>query len=449
MKNGKTTISQLSQGFGGVAGTIANAGVEIDEYLASVAALTTTGLPAAQAHTQLRAVISGLTRETSKSRAVFQKLGAKDYKDLIARSGGLVPALNRIKQELGGNDAEMLNLFGSTEALNAVLGLTGEQGEAFTRTLDDMREGQNALDDAFRKQGATDAAKQIENLNKMQALSVDVGNKLMPIKMKLLELVGGLADSFNSLSPGQQSFVLGALGIVAIAGPLLIAVGGMVSIFGALAGAAVTLGIGVGTLAGLVFGIPIALAVVGGLIWYYWEDITGAFKWAYDKMTGWFEQLPGWMQNIGRAMMDGLLAILNPAVFAANLIKMAAGGIAAFKDYLGIKSPSRVFMALGQYTTEGLAEGIDRGGKRPIGAMKGLAAGVAAAGAFSLTPTAATANQQSTPAAKDAGGGATYNFTFNIQQLPGEDSQAFADRLRREIERIIKQAAGSTYRDAD
>jgi TP901 family phage tail tape measure protein len=45
---GKTTISGLAQGFGATAGTVAAAGIELDEYLSSVAALTTTGQPASQ-----------------------------------------------------------------------------------------------------------------------------------------------------------------------------------------------------------------------------------------------------------------------------------------------------------------------------------------------------------------------------------------------------------------
>jgi len=104
VKAGKTTISGLAQGFGGVAGTVASAGIKLDEYLASVAALTTTGLPAAEAHTQLKASISGLTRETKESIALFNALGAKNFKDLVQKSGGMVNAFARIKQELKGND---------------------------------------------------------------------------------------------------------------------------------------------------------------------------------------------------------------------------------------------------------------------------------------------------------------------------------------------------------
>lgn len=449
VKNGKTTISGLAQGFGAVAGTIASAGVEIDEYLASVAALTTTGLPAAQAHTQLRAVIAGLTRETADSRAMFQKLGAKDMKTLIDQSGGLVPALNRIKQELGGNDAEMLKLFGSTEALNAVLGLTGNQAEVFNRTLADMREGANAIDPAFAKQAEGDAAKQIMNMNKFREASIKAGNALLPVMTKIMESVSSVATAFSELSPGTQSFILGALAIVAVIGPLIVGIGAVVSIFGTMMSVAAALGIGIGAVASLFILIPLALAAVAALVYIYWDEIKAFFQAGLERLKALLQGARDWMSNIGKAMMDGLLLAINPMALGKKLIDMAKNGIAAFKNFLGIKSPSRVFMALGQHTTEGLAQGIDRGGKRPVGAMKGLAAGVAAAGAFSLSPAAAAASGQQAAAAQPgagaAGGGMT--VTINIQQQPGEDAAALAERVRIELERMAGQAARSSYSD--
>jgi len=451
VKNGKTTISGLAQGFGAVAGTVANAGVQIDEYFASVAALTTTGLPAAQAHTQLRAVIAGLTRDTEQSSAVFRKLGAKDYKDLIQQSGGLVPALGRIKQALGGNDAEMLKLFGSTEALNAVLGLTGEQAKIFNATLSDMRDGANAIDPAFAKQSGTDAARQIMDMNKFRDATIKAGNAILPVMTQVMGVVANVATSFSNLSPGTQSFIIGALGIAAAVGPLLVVIGGLVSIFGTLTIAASILGVGVGTLAGVLFGIPIAIAAVAGLVWYFWDDIMAAFRTGWSWVENYLTASKARLINLGKAMMDGLLLAINPMALGKKLIEMASNGITAFKNFLGIKSPSRVFMALGQFTTEGLAQGIDRGGRRPVGAMKGLAASVAAAGAFTLGPSAAAGRPVASAApvaAGSAAAGGAFSVTININQQPGEDADALAERVARKIEQLSARAARSSYSDA-
>jgi TP901 family phage tail tape measure protein len=239
---GKMTLSQLAQGFGGVAGTVASAGVKLDEYLASVAALTTTGLPAAEAHTQLRAVISGLTRTTKESSAVFQKLGAKDLKDLIAKSGGLVPALDRIKVILKSNDASMLRLLGSTEALNAVLGLTGNQAGAFRGALDTMRSGADGVNGAFEKQNRTAAATTQRLQNTLEGIAISVGRVLVPVLEQLAPLLEQLADRWEALgTDGQTSIIALAVGAAAL-GPTITVLGNMAAAFGLVSRAVVFAG---------------------------------------------------------------------------------------------------------------------------------------------------------------------------------------------------------------
>jgi TP901 family phage tail tape measure protein len=222
---GKTTIAQLAQGFGGVAGTVASTGTKLDEYLASVAALTTTGLPASEAHTQLKAVISGLTRETEKSRAVFHALGARDFKDLIAQSGGLVPALQRITDKLGGSEAHILELVGSTEALNAMLGLSGAQAEVFATALDSMRTGADALTGAFEKQNSTLSAQSQRTKNAVQAAGASIGAILAPAVTAFAEAAQKLSNWMLSLDEGTRGWVVGIFLAIAAIGPALIVIG--------------------------------------------------------------------------------------------------------------------------------------------------------------------------------------------------------------------------------
>jgi len=230
VQSGKTNISQLAQGFGAVAGTVANAGIKIDEYLASVAAMTTTGLPAAQAHTQLRAAIAGLTRDTKETAAVFKALGAENFPDLIVKSGGMVQAFQRIREQLGGSDSALLKLVGSTEAMNAILGLTGNQNEAFTDTLANMRDGADAVGGAFDKQSKTAAARAQEMRNKLEAAAISIGELVIPVLSKLGDWAGRAAEAFNRLSPEAQKMVVWAGAFVAAAGPVLWTVGTMMKL---------------------------------------------------------------------------------------------------------------------------------------------------------------------------------------------------------------------------
>lgn len=180
VKSGKTTISELAQGFGAVAGTVANANIELPEYLSAVAALTTTGLPAAQAHTQLKAAIAGVTRDSKELKTILDTLGSKSFKDLVKNEGGMVNAFKKITKEVKGNDAAILKLFGSTEAYNAVIQLSGELNGSFTDTLLSMQQGTENLTEAFNKQNQTVSAQWQTMKNNLNALSIQVGSALLP-----------------------------------------------------------------------------------------------------------------------------------------------------------------------------------------------------------------------------------------------------------------------------
>lgn len=234
VKNGKTTIAELSQGFGAVAGTMANANIQTDQYLSMVAALTTTGLPAAQAHTQIRAAVSGLTRETKESAAVFKKLGVKSFKDLVKQAGGPVKALQAIREVVGDNDAALLKLLGSTEALNAVLGLTGDQNEAYTDTLNDMRDGVSNLDGAFAKQAKTNKALRQTFNNTFQGMAIAIGNALLPavnsIMEKITPFISRVADLATEFPHVTRAVAGVSLGLISLTAAVLAAKLAMLSL---------------------------------------------------------------------------------------------------------------------------------------------------------------------------------------------------------------------------
>lgn len=224
VKYGKTTISGIAQGFGSVAGTVAAAGIELDDYLAAVAALTTTGQPAAQAHHQLKAAIAGMTRESEDSAKVFNSLGVKSFKELIQKSGGMVNAFKAITNKVNGNDSAILGLFGSTMAYNAVLGLTTKQSQSYIDTLQSMRYGVSLIDEGYQKQYNTEHARLQRMKNLTQTIGIELGEALSPLFGKLLDLTEYGINLFGKLSPQAKSFfAISLVGFGAIASTIGVA----------------------------------------------------------------------------------------------------------------------------------------------------------------------------------------------------------------------------------
>lgn len=196
------------------------------------------------------------------------------------------------------------------------------------------------------------------------------------------------------------------------------------------------------------------------MIYRNWGAITGFFGtvWAGVKsatMTGvnFFASLPGRFASFGAAMIMGLVNALSPGPVIAKLLSIARGAIGAFKNFFGIKSPSRLFMEMGGHMTMGLGMGLERGGKRPLRAMARLATGVAGAGALALGGPAMASGGPSLagPALSPGGAGASARggdtITIKIYQQPGEDASALAERVADVLEARKRRASLSTYQD--
>ena len=136
------------------------------------------------------------------------------------------------------------------------------------------------------------------------------------------------------------------------------------------------------------------------------------------------------------------------------IVNVATSTVGWFKEKLGIKSPSRVFMAAGGEISNGAAAGIESQQGGVLAAAKGMATVAASVlPMFSGQATAAMPAIDSRPpitAAAAAGQGAsaqpsassTYNIT--IQAAPGMDLQAIAKAVSAELDRRerSRQATG-------
>jgi hypothetical protein len=85
--------------------------------------------------------------------------------------------------------------------------------------------------------------------------------------------------------------------------------------------------------------------------------------------------------KIGEAIGTGLVVAIEKMIpiIADAFVRIAQGGLDAFKRVLGIASPSAVMQAMGEYVVEGLANGIDGATEQATSAMDNLASAIGAA----------------------------------------------------------------------
>lgn len=273
IKDGKTTMDEMAQSIGQVAPVMATGGVSTNEFFAAVSALTATGLPAAQAMTQLRAVVSGVIAPTSEAEKVAAELGIS-FNVAALQSQGLAGFLQEIADKTGGNVETMGKLFGSVEALGAITSLTGMQAEKFAASLGHMADGQKNLNEMSAAYQANNPALAFEQAKAaLGVLTVEIGSAALPAFVELLNAVKPVIMAlveFTKENPKLTAGIIGtvgALGAFSLAvGPILIMLPKMAGMFAGITGAASLLGGALGPL--------IATVIALGTAYMTWNDVV-------------------------------------------------------------------------------------------------------------------------------------------------------------------------------
>lgn len=201
VKLGKTDFTQLSQSLFNVIPTAASLGIEFGDVTAALAAMTAQGTPTSVATTQLRQLFVELSKEGSKVADTFQKVSGKSFKDFIAEGNNTADALAVLEKHAKKSDKSISDLFGSVEAGNAALALTGSGTDVFLRNLDEMEKSAGATEKAFQTMEKT-SARGIERLKaKFENEKLRFAEKLEPA------LSGGirLLENFSN-NPAVTAF---------------------------------------------------------------------------------------------------------------------------------------------------------------------------------------------------------------------------------------------------
>lgn len=196
VKLGQTTLPELASSLAQVTGIAASGGVLFDELLAAIATLTATGLPTAQSVTAIRGAIAALLKPTKEASDTAAELNIKfDAQALKAK--GLTGVLDDVKTATGGNTEQMAKLFGSVEALNGVLVLTGKGADKFADNLEAFKSKVGATDEAFtRMAGSVDLESQ-KIQNALKGILIAVGD---PLLNEYGDVGTAISEIFNVIS---------------------------------------------------------------------------------------------------------------------------------------------------------------------------------------------------------------------------------------------------------
>lgn len=273
---------------------------------------------------------------------------------------------------------------------------------------------------------------------------------IQAVLTRLAEFVGGwknLGIILVALKLLPLLLLLGQLGMALAVGAkfALLFATGTASVGAALG----VVGTALATVGRLMFLNPIgltltAIAVAALLIYKYWGPITAFFTRVWTSITTGLSSLWQSFKTMGGQLIDGLVGGITSRMSAVRdaIGNVASSTIGWFREKLGIRSPSRVFMVAGHHLGEGAALGINRSARLVQRASAGLTAAamvpsMAMAGARidARPPLAAGSTSAPTVVQGDT-------ITIQVSAAPGQDPQSLARAIAAELDRraAAKQA---------
>ena len=167
-----------------------------------------------------------------------------------------------------------------------------------------------------------------------------------------------------------------------------------------------------------------------------WSPLS-ALQTAFAGAFSWLQGLPARFTTMGSNIVDGMIAgIRGRRAAVQGAAAAAAGGTAtAAAGALGIRSPSRVFARLGDFTMQGLAQGLGRSAAGPMARVAALAAALSTTWPAEglATTVAIEAVRSPVPAARqmDAAPAATPSQADASIPAPSGDSPTPAPQVAR------------------
>lgn len=179
VKNGVTTLPELSSQLGQVTGIAASLNIPFDELSAVIATLTANGLSTGNAITAIKGALTNIIKPTKQASEAAESLGIGfDYAAL--QSKGFSGLMGEIATKSTGNSEAVTKLFGSVEGLNAALSLTSDKGaQAFIDKLAEMQNSTGATEDAFQKMMENTALLKQTLANNLELTLVDIGTPIL------------------------------------------------------------------------------------------------------------------------------------------------------------------------------------------------------------------------------------------------------------------------------
>lgn len=257
---GKTTINEMTKSLGNVIPIAASLNIKTEELFGSIAVLTRNGIGTSESITGLKAAFSNIVKPTAEATKAAEamgiqfnasalqskglqnflidikeklvncapeyinminkqaelqtkmqdmKKGSEEYKRLKKESSELAKTIEIMAKATDSPIAGFATMFGSIEALNTILVLSGKGAGDFQKALALMGNSAGQTEEAYEKL-QTPSAQTIKAMTQLANAGMELADGLTPLLKTTTVLIKSFAEWLNSLTDGQKEFLTSA-----------------------------------------------------------------------------------------------------------------------------------------------------------------------------------------------------------------------------------------------
>lgn len=246
-------FSDLGEAMTYVGPTAKSTGISLEETAAILGVMANQGIEGSVAGTALRGALTRLLKPSKQNIEGFKKLGI-NVEDFKKGTLTMPDIIDKIKKHTKGwtqeqRSAAIAMAFG-TEAqagMNALINAGSGELRKYTKGAEQAGGTTKKIADQLNN---TDAAKFERFKASVQALGIEVGQKLLPALMPIVEKITDWVEAFGKLDSSTQQTIVKLALFGAALGPVLSAVGRVGTGIGTLTKGFGTLATGIGKIAG-------------------------------------------------------------------------------------------------------------------------------------------------------------------------------------------------------
>ena len=187
--DGKIILNEYAGYIGKLAPTAKAAGVGINEMNAAIATITAQGVPVEATFTGLNQALVSILKPSQEAEELAKSLGIQ-FNEAGLRAKGFGGLLEEVKTKTGGSTTQLVKLFGSVDALKAILPLVNDDLVKYNQNVVRQANASGVAEKATQELGGTVSSEISKMVNQ-------IGNLVRSLDTVLGPALGGIVRLVN------------------------------------------------------------------------------------------------------------------------------------------------------------------------------------------------------------------------------------------------------------